>query len=91
MDALLNISPDTNPGSVNAVFDDLKPDTSLQEACEQLCQEFPDLFKQELGCLKDFELNVQFKDGVQPIYVKPRTVAYAVEEDLNLAYDAGIS
>jgi hypothetical protein len=91
VDALLNISPETNPGSVKAVFDDLKPDTSLQKACEQLCQEFPDLFKQELGCLKDFELNVQFKDGVQPIYVKPRTVAYAVEEDLNLAYDAGIS
>eukprot|EP00731_Ephydatia_muelleri_P005173 Em0002g1349a len=28
----------------------------LQNACEQLCTEFTDLFKPELGCLKDFRL-----------------------------------
>ena len=32
------------------------PVGSLQTACKQLCQEFPSLFMQELGCLKDFEL-----------------------------------
>ena len=30
----------------------LQPDVSLQKACQQLCQEFPDLFKPELGCLR---------------------------------------
>jgi transposase InsO family protein len=41
--------------------------------------------------LKDFDLHVKFNDGAQPTFVKPRTVPYAVEEELNLAYDAGIS
>ena len=29
--------------------------STLQKACEQLCQDFPDLFRPELGCLKDFK------------------------------------
>ena len=33
-----------------------KADLALQEACKKLCQEFPDLFKTELKCLKDFQL-----------------------------------
>nr|KAG5696827.1 hypothetical protein BaRGS_030951 [Batillaria attramentaria] len=28
----------------------------LQKDCHTLCDKFPDLFKEELGCLKDFEL-----------------------------------
>ena len=28
------------------------PVGSLQKACKQLCQELPDTFKPELGCLK---------------------------------------
>eukprot|EP00731_Ephydatia_muelleri_P032326 Em0023g833a len=38
------------------IFDELKPDLVLQESCKQLCQEFTDLFKPELGCVKDFQL-----------------------------------
>ena len=40
-----------------------KPYVSLQRDCQKLCDEFPDLFKPELGCLilKDFELEVKFK------------------------------
>ena len=34
---------------------------SLQKACKQCCKEFPDLFKPELGCLKEFELEVKFQ------------------------------
>ena len=33
---------------------------SLQKDCHALCDELPDLFKDELGCLKDFELEVKF-------------------------------
>ena len=37
---------------VRPISQELKPDAALQEACtRQLCQEFPDLFKAELGCL----------------------------------------
>ncbi|KAG0722413.1 hypothetical protein GWK47_006041 [Chionoecetes opilio] len=51
-----------------------QPDKSLQKACQELCDVFPDLFKPELGCLKDFELEVQFKQNAQPIFCKPRSV-----------------
>jgi hypothetical protein len=41
-------------------------------ACKGLCEEFPDLFKQELGCLEGFELEVKFKEDAAPIFRKPR-------------------
>ena len=65
-------------------------DRELGEACRKLCGEFPELFKQELGCLKDFELEVKFKPDATPVFHKPRTVPYAVLDDLNAAYEAGI-
>jgi len=33
----------------------LKQDVPLQRACQQLCEQFPELFQSEMGCLKDFE------------------------------------
>ena len=49
-----------------------------------------DLFKPELGCLKDFELKVKFKPDANPIYCKPQTVSLTLLDDLNQAYEAGI-
>ena len=63
---------------------------SLQKACKQCCQEFPDLFKPELGCLKNFELEVKFKPEAKPIFCRPRPVPLAILEDLNDAYEDGI-
>ena len=67
--AQLRISVDTlieqNSGAhaqCHAVFEeDLKPDRKLQAECRKLCEEFPNLFKPEIGRLKDFELEVKFK------------------------------
>jgi len=75
---------------VNKVFSDLQPDKDLQAACIQACDEFPDLFKQELGCLRDFELDVKFKDDASPVFCKPRVVPFAIQDDLVQAYEAGI-
>ena len=63
---------------------------ALQKACQELCKEFSDLFKPELGCLKDYELEVKFKPDTKPIYCKSRTVPLALLDDLNQAYEAGI-
>ena len=73
------------------IFDGLKPDLVLQDSCRQLCQEFPDLFKPDLSCLKDFQLEVKFKPEAQPVFCRPRVVPFAVQDDLCLAYDAGIA
>ena len=46
---------------------------SLQRDCQKLCDEFPDLFKPELGCLKDFELEVKFKADAVPVFLQGTT------------------
>ncbi|KAL5488608.1 hypothetical protein EMCRGX_G017577 [Ephydatia muelleri] len=96
--ALLGISsvlpPTKESDRSNAVFpilQDLKPDVALQEACQRVCQDFPDLFKPELGCLKDLQLEIQFKPDSKPLFCKPRVVPFALQEDLTQAYDVGIA
>ena len=65
----------------------VRSDQHLQQSCLQICKEFPDLGKQELGCLKDYQL----EPDVTPRFCKPRTVPFSVQEDLNQAYDDGIA
>ena len=69
----------------------VRSDQHLQQSCLQICKEFPDLWKQELRRLKDYQLEVKFKPDVTPRFCKPRTVPFAVQENLNQAYDAGIA
>ena len=65
-------------------------DSQLQDKCTKLCEKFPDLFKPELGCLNNFELEIEFKDDVKPKFCKPRSVPFALQSDLAQAYDNGI-
>ena len=92
---LLDLSVDekikkSSKNTVAKVFEHLKPDTDLQQRCRVLCSEFPDLFKPELGCLKDFELEIKVKPDYKPIFCRPRPVPFAIQEDLVDAYEAGI-
>ena len=68
-----------------------KFDSGLQQACKELCSEFPNVFKNELGCLKDFELEVNFKGESQATFCRPRPVPFAMIEDVNQTYDVGIN
>eukprot|EP00731_Ephydatia_muelleri_P037772 Em0559g3a len=52
--------------SVHPISNVTKPDINLQNACKQLCQEFPDLFKPELGCLKDVQLEPSRMNSARP-------------------------
>ena len=92
LDRIVNTlqQPEDGESSVYSIKN-LQPDKSLQKACQELCDEFPDIFKPELGCLKNFELEVQFKPDVKPVFCKPRSVPFAIQEDLARAYDAGIA
>ena len=67
------------------------PDISFHNACKKVCQEFPELWKSELGCLKDFELDVKLKSDAKPIFLKPRQVPFALREELSLAIENGIA
>ena len=68
-----------------------EPYVSLQRDCQKLCDEFPDLFKPELGCLKDFELEVKFKTDAVPVFHKARPVPFALRDDLVKGYEEGIA
>ena len=63
----------------------------LQKKCENLCQQYGDVFKQELGVLRDYELEIEFKSDAKPVFKKPRSVPFAMLEDLSHALDAGIT
>jgi len=65
-------------------------DRHLQQACRELCTEFSELFKPEL-CLRGVQLEVEFKPDAWPIFCKPRSVPFAMEEELAQAYDVGIA
>nr|KAG5691046.1 hypothetical protein BaRGS_003076 [Batillaria attramentaria] len=64
---------------------------SLQKDCHTLCDKFPDLFKEELGCLKDFELEIKFKSDAKPVFHKARPVPFALRDDLTKVYEEGIA
>lgn len=74
----------------NAVFSHLQTDEALKKKCQQLCDDFPNLWKDELGCLKDVELEVKFKKQTQPVFCKPRQVPYGLQEELERQYKQGI-
>jgi len=63
----------------------------LQQACRDLCTEFSELFKPELGCLRGVQLKVEFKPDARPIFCKPRSVPVAMQEELAQACDVGIA
>ena len=75
----------------HALFSNLRADTKLQEKCKKLCTRFKDLWKLELGCLKDYEVEVKFKSNVLPIFRKARLVPFVMETDLEEEYQKGIS
>ena len=60
---------------------------SIQRHCQKLCDEFPDLFESELGCLKEFELEMKFK----AVFHKARPVPFALCDDLVEGYEEGIA
>ncbi|XP_052827930.1 uncharacterized protein K02A2.6-like [Octopus bimaculoides] len=68
-----------------------EPYVSLQQDCHKMCDEFPDLFKQELGCLKNFELEVKFKSDATPVFHKACPVPLALRDDLAKGYEEGIA
>ena len=74
-----------------AVFSHLKADTKPHSQCQQICDESPDLWKPELGCLRDYKLEMEFKRQFHPIFCKARLVPIALQEDLEQAYEDGIA
>jgi len=59
---------------------------NLKESCKKPTMEFSSLFKPELGCLKDFELEVKFKKDAKPVFCKPRPVVVPILDSRSQSY-----
>ena len=61
---------------------------------QQLCDKYSDLFKPELGCLKDFEVSLCVKPDAVPVYKRARSVPYQIrpllDEELRRLEDTGV-
>ena len=57
----------------------------LREACTKLCHDNGELFKPELGCLKNFKLEIWFYRKTKPIFCKPRSVPFSILSNLTQA------
>ena len=68
-----------------------QPDGKLQTKCKEMCKEFPEIFKDELKCLKNFQLEINFKPSTKPVFCRPRPVSIALTKELNQAYKAEIA
>ena len=68
-----------------------QPDGKLQTKCKEMCKKFPEIFKGELGCLKNFQPEINFKPSTKPVFCRPRPVLIALTEELNQTYKAGIA
>ena len=50
-----------------------------------ICEEFQDFFQPGLSCMKDCELEIKLKNNAVPVIEKPRTVPFAIMQDLDQA------
>ncbi|CAH2225756.1 jg21962 [Pararge aegeria aegeria] len=64
------------------------------EEVQLLLNDFPDLWKDELGCFNKFEVELHLKESAKPIFIKPRSVPFAlknkVEDELDRLVKLGI-
>ena len=75
-----------NTESVNVV--------SAKDKADQLCDRYNDLFRSEVGCLKDLEVSLPLKSDAAPAYRDARSVPYQrhplVDAELRRLEEAGL-
>ena len=61
---------------------------------EEMKVKYSEVFSGKLGCLKNFKVNIPVPEGTKPIYIKPRSVPYAmrkrVDEELDKLEQQGV-
>nr|XP_047141340.1 uncharacterized protein K02A2.6-like [Hydra vulgaris] len=66
----------------------------LDSRVEALVAKFPEVFSDNLGCLKNFKCHIPVREGAQPKFFKPRPVPYAlrtrIEQELDRLENQGV-
>jgi hypothetical protein len=51
-----------------------------QQILNTIYNDFSDLFTESLGVVPNFQVSFKMKANIQPIFVRPRTIPYALKE-----------
>lgn len=61
------------------------------EEVQRLLNQYPDVWKDELGCFNKFEVELQLKDNATPKFFKPRSVPFALKDKVSTELDRLVS
>ncbi|XP_054713771.1 uncharacterized protein K02A2.6-like [Uloborus diversus] len=53
-----------------------------------LLEKFSPLFEERVGCVPNFKVSLQLRDGVKPVFTRERDVPYALRERVNKELDS---
>ncbi|KII72660.1 hypothetical protein RF11_15168 [Thelohanellus kitauei] len=67
-----------------------RSDEVLVKKCMDCCADYLELWKKELGTLKNYEIEVAFMADATPKFCKPRTIPFALRESVDKSLEAGI-
>ncbi|XP_054288024.1 uncharacterized protein K02A2.6-like [Macrosteles quadrilineatus] len=54
---------------------------------EEIFQSFSNIFEEKIGCVPDFKVSLQLRNGAKPIFVKERNVPHALTDRVNKELD----
>lgn len=60
---------------------------SIQSNVSEILEEYKDLFQSEVGKIPDFICSLSLRPDARPIYIKPRRVPYALQEEVERELD----
>ena len=58
-----------------------------RDKLQRILQQYDEVFRDELGTLKDSKATLKLHEGVMPVFCKPRPVPYALKESLGRELD----
>ena len=59
----------------------------IDERIQRLKSRYAGVFREELGCLKGFEVSIPVPRDVDPIFFKPRSVPFALKDRVDIELD----
>ncbi|XP_054260224.1 uncharacterized protein K02A2.6-like [Macrosteles quadrilineatus] len=54
---------------------------------EEIFESFSNIFEEKIGCVPDFKVSLQLRNGAKPIFVKERNVPHALTDRVNKELD----
>ncbi|CAK1601575.1 unnamed protein product [Parnassius mnemosyne] len=78
--------------NLNSIYIEYKEESDITEQefgvkLQNLLEEYQELFTEEIGKINNFQASFKLKDGVVPIFLKPRSVPFALRNQVEAEID----